>query len=171
MTVLSKGVKGIIRACEWIVLIFLAISVVVIGIQVFFRYVLGHPLPWTEQVARYLFIWMTMLGLPMLFYRGYTLAFTLIFDALPDLPQLIIDTGIKLISLAFTAFYFWHSLQYCIEAGSKLAPGLEIPMNVVYIAQPVGGFILGLVLIDQLVNHFISFAKERHHTGEEVSEC
>lgn len=159
MTILSKVVKMIIRASEWILIGLLAMSIVIIGLQVFFRYVIVSPIPWTEQLARYMFIWMTMLCLPVLFYRGQTMAFTLIFDAMPRILQTIIDTVIIVIALTFVCYYSWHSLQYCIETGDRLAAGLRIPINLVYAAQPVGGFILSLVLLDQGVNKLIEFIK------------
>ena len=34
--------------------------------QVFFRFVLNHSLSWTEELARYCFIWMHMLGASLL---------------------------------------------------------------------------------------------------------
>ena len=159
MTILSKVVKMIIRASEWILIGLLAMSIVIIGLQVFFRYVIASTIPWTEQLARYMFIWMTMLCLPVLFYRGQTMAFTLIFDAMPRILQTIIDTVIIVIALTFVCYYSWHSLQYCIETGDRLAAGLRIPINLVYAAQPVGGFILSLVLLDQGVNKLIEFIK------------
>ena len=150
MTVFSKIVDRIMKVCEWIVLIFLAISVLDIGLQVFCRKVLGSPLAWTEQVARYLFIWMTMLGLPILFKRGFTLAFTLIFDSLPAKVRVAADIFIKAAGLAFSVYYFRSGVQYCIAAGSRLAPGIQIPLNVVYSAQPVGAALLFLVLLSQI---------------------
>lgn len=161
MTILTKALDKVIKACEWIVIVLLALSVVDIGVQVFCRYVIGSPLPWTEQVARYMFIWMTMLGLPMLFKRGYTLAFTLIFDAMPNIAQLIIDVLIKLVGMGFSGFYFWHSIEYCVKAGTKLASGIQVPLNVVYTSLPVGAGLMFLVLFDQMICDFIRTARSK----------
>jgi TRAP-type transport system small permease protein len=47
-----------------------AVMVIFILIQVFFRYVLGNALPWSEEGARFLMLWMTGLMAPTAFRRG-----------------------------------------------------------------------------------------------------
>ena len=42
---------------EFLLVLFLAAMAVIMGIQVLARYVLGMSLSWSEEVARYLFIW------------------------------------------------------------------------------------------------------------------
>ena len=166
MNFFSRTVDRIMKICEWIVLIFLAISVLDIGLQVFCRKVLGSPLAWTEQVARYLFIWMTMLGLPILFKRGYTLAFTLLFDSLPSKMQVAVDAFIKVAGIIFSIYYFRSGIQYCLAAGSRLAPGIQVPLNVVYVAQPVGAALLFLVLLSQLIGDLSTAFKSEHQAGK-----
>lgn len=43
--------------------IFLALMSIIIVLQVFFRYVLNNSLSWSEELARYLFIWMIYIGI------------------------------------------------------------------------------------------------------------
>ena len=51
----------------------------------------------------------------------------------------------------FSVYYFVHSLTLCLRSGKTIAAGIEIPMNYVYSAQPVGAGILLLVCIEMLV--------------------
>ena len=46
--------------------------------QVFYRYVLTAPLPWSEELGRYIFIWMSFLGIAAAYYKGRHMAFDLI---------------------------------------------------------------------------------------------
>ena len=62
---------------EWICMAFLAVAVAIIAVQVFWRYVLGSPLAWTEEVSRYIFIWIVMLGIPIMFNRDIAICFDL----------------------------------------------------------------------------------------------
>ncbi|MDA8226350.1 MAG: TRAP transporter small permease subunit, partial [Desulfitobacterium hafniense] len=57
-----KGVDQINRLATWVVVIMTAVMSVIILAQVIFRYVLEAPLPWSEEVARYLMVWGTFLG-------------------------------------------------------------------------------------------------------------
>ena len=48
---------------EVIIIILLGLMVIIMGIQVFMRYVLAKSLPWPEELTRYLFIWFVFLGI------------------------------------------------------------------------------------------------------------
>lgn len=65
----SKVLAKIIRVIEYILMVLLAAALIIITLQVLFRYILAAPLNWSEQTARCLFIWMIMLAVPVLFYR------------------------------------------------------------------------------------------------------
>ena len=56
-------------------------------VQVVMRYVFEMPLSWSEQLARYLFIWMLMLYMPVLMRRGNNLGFDLIISHFSEKAQ------------------------------------------------------------------------------------
>ena len=55
----------------------------VILVQVFFRYVLNNSFPWSEELARYLMVWMTFLTLPVVSRLGQHAALEIILGSLP----------------------------------------------------------------------------------------
>ncbi|ETX28688.1 TRAP transporter small permease [Roseivivax isoporae] len=55
---------------RWLALLALALMVIVTLAQVFFRYVLNNALPWPDEAARFLMLWMTGLAAPTAFRRG-----------------------------------------------------------------------------------------------------
>lgn len=83
----SKLLSRIIRLIEYILMVLLGVALIIITLQVFFRYILHNPLSWSEQTARCLFIWMIMLAVPVLFYRKGAVAFDLLVDMLPRRAQ------------------------------------------------------------------------------------
>ncbi|MDH3566449.1 MAG: TRAP transporter small permease, partial [Desulfobacteraceae bacterium] len=42
---------------------------IIVAVQVFFRYVLNHSLFWSEELARFLLVWLTFLGASVAYYR------------------------------------------------------------------------------------------------------
>ena len=58
----------------------LGVMLVFILVQVFFRYVLGHALPWSEEASRFLMLWMTGLMVPTAFRQGGFVAITMVQD-------------------------------------------------------------------------------------------
>ena len=55
----------ILRVGRWISIVAIALMVVAILVQVFFRYALNNALPWPDEAARFMMLWMTGLMAPM----------------------------------------------------------------------------------------------------------
>lgn len=89
--VLALG-RGIGIAC-------IAVMVVFILIQVFFRYVLGNALPWSEEGARFLMLWMTGLMAPTAFRRGGFVSIEMLVLMLPRALAAFLSLCLLCISL------------------------------------------------------------------------
>ena len=62
MTPIRKLDAAVARAERGVAVALLAVTVTLVILQVFFRYVLNSSLSWSEEAARYLFIWAAVLG-------------------------------------------------------------------------------------------------------------
>ncbi|MYA88512.1 MAG: TRAP transporter small permease subunit [Boseongicola sp. SB0662_bin_57] len=67
-----------------VAIVAIALMVVAILIQVFFRYVLNNPLPWPDEAARFAMLWMTGLIAPLAYRRGGFVAIDMLVRALPE---------------------------------------------------------------------------------------
>jgi TRAP-type C4-dicarboxylate transport system permease small subunit len=77
----------------------MALMVVLILVQVFWRYVLDNPLPWPEEAARFLMLWLMVVA-PTALRRGGFVAIDMVQLALPRLVGGILTLALLLISLA-----------------------------------------------------------------------
>ncbi len=73
----------LLRLGRAIAVVALGIMVAVILAQVFFRYVLNDALPWPDEAARFMMLWMTGLIAPMAYRRGGFVAIDMLERALP----------------------------------------------------------------------------------------
>ncbi len=80
LRLLNEGLLAVGRALG---IACVALMVLAILIQVFFRYVLGNALPWPDEAARFLMLWMTGLMAPTAFRRGGFVAIDMVVRALP----------------------------------------------------------------------------------------
>jgi TRAP-type C4-dicarboxylate transport system permease small subunit len=80
--------------------------VVVILIQVFFRYVLNSALPWPEETSRFLMLWSTGLMAPTAFRRGGFVAIDMIVRMLPRM----VATVLSIFLMAVTILVLWIAL-------------------------------------------------------------
>ncbi|RBW53286.1 TRAP transporter small permease [Ruegeria sp. A3M17] len=78
----------------------IALMVLAILIQVFFRYVLGNALPWPDEAARFCMLWMTGLMAPTAFRRGGFVAIDMVPLMLPRGIGQTLNILLLLVSLA-----------------------------------------------------------------------
>jgi TRAP-type C4-dicarboxylate transport system permease small subunit len=82
----------------------LAIMVGVVLAQVFFRYVLNSALPWPDEAARFMMLWMTGLIAPMAYRRGGFVAIDMLERALPPRAGAALSLALLVASLAVLVF-------------------------------------------------------------------
>lgn len=161
-----KAVKALMKAVEWVLIALLLISVVVVVMQIIWRKILGAPLSWTDQTARFLFVWMTMLGIPVLFNRNILMSFDLLNNKLSERNNIKLRIIFRVIGLFFCVCYFVFSMQLCISAVGNYFAGIKIPYNMLYSAQPVCCVLLFLVQTTQI----IELVRELRAPGKETIE-
>lgn len=73
----------VLKIGRWISIVAICLMVLAILLQVFFRYVLNNALPWPDEAARFMMLWMTGLMAPMAYRRGGFVAIDMMVEALP----------------------------------------------------------------------------------------
>ena len=120
-----------------------ALAVMVVAItavtfaQVFTRYVTENPLIWTEEVARYLFVWITLVGAAAAVRSNGHFGLDLLRRRLPLLRKPL-GTVTTLVVAAFFAFLLWTGIAETRQAALQLSPALQVGMQWAYLALPVG---------------------------------
>jgi TRAP-type transport system small permease protein len=100
-------VNGMLLAIgRWIGAACLGLMVVVILIQVFFRYALNSALPWPEETSRFLMLWSTGLMAPTAFRRGGFVAIDMIVRMLPRM----VATVLSIFLMSVTVLVLWIAL-------------------------------------------------------------
>ncbi|WP_017727106.1 TRAP transporter small permease [Halalkalibacterium ligniniphilum] len=138
---------------ELFLVIFSVIMVVVIAMQVFMRYVMGSSLSWSEELARYCFIWLVYLGISYGVKKQRHIKVDVALILLKDKGKLIVHMIANLLFLAFAIFVVIYGLdiaQRFLEFGQTSA-AMSIPMGLVYLATPVGMGLTAIRLIQQLI--------------------
>ena len=89
-----------LRIGWWISVVAIGLMVLSILLQVFFRYVLGSPLAWSEEAARFCMLWMTGFMAPLAYRRGGFVAIDMLVRALPGRVAEILSFILLVIPLA-----------------------------------------------------------------------
>lgn len=135
---------------EVLLVILLAGMAVIMGIQVFCRYVLSMSLSWSEELTRYLFIWAGFLSISYCTKRCISIKieqFVALFPKRGKALFKVINHTVELILFFYLLPFSWRYLYSAIATG-QTSPALGIPMYLVQ-AAPLAGFLLAAVRILQ----------------------
>lgn len=89
----------ILRIGRGVAVLCIALMVVCILVQVFFRYVLNNALPWPDEAARFLMLWMTGLIAPSAYRIGGFVAIDMFERALPRAVAALVSLALLAVSL------------------------------------------------------------------------
>jgi TRAP-type C4-dicarboxylate transport system permease small subunit len=163
---LVKPLDFVIKVIGYLLRILLIAAVFFIFVQVVCRYALNAPLTWTEQISRFVFIWMMMLGIPVLFHRKAFMAFDLLLQAIPGKAQVVASILIKVAVCIFAVFWFRGALELCIGTANKLTSGIRINYYWLYGAQIVSSALIFWVMLTQVVQETAGIFGKRGKEGE-----
>ena len=115
------------RQLAWITL---AIMVVVILAQVFFRYVLNNALAWPDEAARFLMLWMTALIAPSAMRWGGFVSIDMLPRALPRIPSLLVGILLLTGSLVVLVTAIGHGYNHTFGFGGRFdSSSLRVPLD------------------------------------------
>lgn len=125
----------------------LVAMLVVISMQIVFR-VFFQALTWSEEVSRYLLVWITFLGASVAHKHGRHIAVTFVVDALPAKAGRIVRAATILAAMVFFAVVVVTGVKYALLQGAQVSASLRVPMGIVYAVIPLASatmFLHGLL--------------------------
>lgn len=121
---------------EALVAALMAMLLVLVFCAVMFRYVLGSPLTWSEELGRFCLVWVSFLGAYLAQRRGQHVAVTFIREKLAVVCQRWISAALILLLLGFLGTLAWFGAVYAVKFMSSTTPLLHIPLGLVYAVMP-----------------------------------
>ena len=111
--------------------------------QVVFRYFLGSPLTWSDELARYLFVWCAFLGWVIAARRRSHLAVTVGRDRMSPRAQAALKLVGALAALAFAAVLVVHGIRIAERNWDVETTALAVTSGVVYAIVPLAALAVG----------------------------
>ncbi len=131
----------------------IGISVVMIVVtlaQVVFRYVIAAPLPWSEELARYCFVWIVFLGAAIGLSRGIHLGVDLFVNMLPEPVRRGLDALTSALMAGFAATVIYASLPVMSMNMLQRSPALGVQMSWIYAAIPISMALIFLICSERV---------------------
>ncbi len=131
---------------EVVVMVLMAVLVVVVVASVVFRYVLVSPLAWSEEVGRYLMIWVGFLAASIGVQQGMHVGIDFVFQWVGPGPALWLRRLARGLSALFLLLVTAYGFVLVINLWDQWSPVLQFRMTWPYLAIPVGSLLMLLEL-------------------------
>lgn len=147
----SRIVSALLAVTRLSIILVSILMVLVTLAQVIFRYVIAAPLPWSEELARYCFVWIVFLGGAVGLSRGIHLGVDLFVNMLPE-P---LRRGLDLLASAMIACFAIAVINASMPVLSmnmfQRSPALGLQMSYVYIAIPISMGLIALISAERII--------------------
>lgn len=127
----------------------------VITLQIVSR-VLFTAVGWTEEVARFLLVWITFLAGSLAFQRGRHIAVTFVVDALPGRLRQIARIAALLVVLAFMITLIVIGYRYMQVQSFQKSASLRLSMTYVYAVMPICAAIMAWYALVDIIELLIN---------------
>ena len=134
------------------------------------RHLLGGQAKWTEELARFVLIWVSMLGSAVAFGEKAHLGVDYFVGLMDPAARKIMEIFSYIMVLLFTVFVFIKGGFTLVNNNlGQLTPALQIQMGYVYAAVPVAGIFIIVFTVEQLLESIMTSPQaDAEETKEEA---
>lgn len=125
----------------------MAVLILDVGLGIFGRYVIELPVTWTEELARYLMIWVALLAVSCGVARREHVAVTALLERLPQALQRHLGAAIDLLGFAFFAFLAYFGIDMTEQGASQYATIFGMTMWMPFAAVPISSALACVQLV------------------------
>jgi TRAP-type transport system small permease protein len=161
---MAKGSRAM-RTLEWCSVIVIVAMFGTVALQVFARYFLEVAPAWTEEVGRYLLVWLTALGVGIALRAadGYRGAVDFIVNAMPPRWGHALNLAFMAVTFAFLCMVAIKTFELVMKKMEVRTPALELPESYLYL----GVFFMALLMVWGLSFHIGKEIRAFTNAGED----
>ncbi len=160
----KKFLDGIEKLEKLFLVVTVAIMIIVITYQVILRYVFSASNAWSEELARYLFIYDVMFAAAIATRNNTHLQVDAFINILKPKTKAIYTLLATLVGVVFLVFLFSYSITLCQAAANNVSAGLKVPMSIPYACMPIGAVLMILTSIEVILKQIEIIGQ--HNRGE-----
>jgi TRAP-type C4-dicarboxylate transport system permease small subunit len=125
---------------------------IIVAVQVFFRYVLNQSLFWSEELARFILVWLTFFGASVAYYRQANPGVDFLYSRMSPSIRKASNILIHLASIILFCVMIFYGCQFAYFVRLQISPALQLPKWIILSIIPISGLILLVHGITFLVN-------------------
>lgn len=151
-----KKVLDIVEmAIRFISRVFIGAIVAVIFYAVVMRYIFHRPPAWSEELSRFVFIWMIMFSAVLVTREESHIQITFVLDLLPKTLRFFVSNFVRLLMIGFCWVMVQQGLRIYPIVAEASSPSFGISMGWLYLSIPVSGILMGIYILETIVKSIV----------------
>ena len=143
--------RPIEKVLQWAVSLLIGSMMVWVFIQVIGRYAFSYTPSFGEELARYMFVWLVFLSLPIVAKKGGHMAIEMITIRLKGNALKITRCFADIFTIAFLLIMVVEGVNMVLRASFQTSAALQISMSWIYCVIPLGCLIMLLNVVDSFI--------------------
>ncbi|MEJ5991328.1 TRAP transporter small permease [Ramlibacter sp. PS3R-8] len=144
---------GFAQLLDWLLVALVAVLIVPVTMQIVARYTdLIPPYIWTEELARFVFIWMIMIG-AMVGVREMAHFNVDVWKRLGPRGEASLNLVTQVATLVFALVFIWSGIEFTKFAMNRISELAELPLWLIHVAWPLTGLAWIVFLGEQFVDN------------------
>ena len=141
-----------LRIMGWLAIALLGVMTTIVLAAVFYRYVLNDAIAWSEEIAKFLMVWMTFMAAPIAYQQGALVAVGALPDALKGRLQQLLIALVQVVVIVIMVVFIKEGSFLAWNARIQTASTVEVSITLVYLSMPLGAVFLLSVAAQFLVH-------------------
>ncbi len=148
LSTIQRAINGLVR---WIIIVLMLAMTVTVSLQIVFRYVFNVPLGWSEEMARFAFVWVSFFGASALMRVREHINVTVFVERFPPRLRAACVFVANICGLICVYFFLVGGIALTTNEWRQLAPSTEIPMGYIYLVIPISASLMAIWIVLQTI--------------------
>jgi TRAP-type C4-dicarboxylate transport system permease small subunit len=155
LNLFDRFVDALVAVVRMVCIVLTIALFVIVVVSVIARYGFGQAVSWTEEVPRYLLIWISFLAAAVCVLRREHVGFDVLFNALPRTARRVLGFSLSLLVFIFGWVVFRYGIVFVQDFGSDLMETIPYTNYWYYPAMPISGFLIMVFAFKLMIDEII----------------
>jgi TRAP-type C4-dicarboxylate transport system permease small subunit len=128
--------------------------VVTTMLQIVARFILMVSIPWTDELARYLMIWASFVGLGVAYRKRELICVAFFREKLPSHLLKVTLLVSDLLCSIFAIIIVIYGVKLCFQNVAQVSPSMRISLGIIYGVIPLGCLLFLLFAFESVFSYF-----------------
>ena len=139
---MSQALGLVRRAVQHVIILMFAVLIATVFYQVLARYLFNAPPSWSEELARFLQVWIALLASALCIQQGMHLGVDYLLHAVPPRGRAALEVLVHVLVTGFLLLLLVQGVKILEVAAVQTSPAMGINMWYAYLAVPVGAVLM-----------------------------